>query len=287
MNKIELTESELNSVRMTVRDLVHRAYEAGQTSHDDVPLRDEVAKPNAEEVNDAIQTLERRAVILAHARMEETAKLCGFEGLTEALGYLITLRDNPLAELLREAINLCSVGDITPSEDVADEGGWSNWMYRAKAAVGDTVPPPDVPTIHYPTTFTSPKGERSTIGDKPPAETTVHTATGEALDTRLTLRDLGKELNDRTYAYARGMVEAHETALDRLEVEAPRSVGMRPELAAGFDSPETTWPQISGRVRSGCAVRDVIQSELGAGPLESEQTGDAAADTGGATTSDK
>jgi len=136
-----MAEVPLNYARMTVRDLVQQAYDAGRTRGVE---GEQTAKPTAEEVNKAIQTIERGAVVLAHARMEHVAKACGFEGLTEALGYLQTLRANPIAELLREAVNLAAIGDIHPSDDPAEAGGWGNWMKRARAVVGDAAPPAEV-----------------------------------------------------------------------------------------------------------------------------------------------
>lgn len=141
MNNIELAEVPLNYARMTVRDLVQQAYDAGKATRPEDGVR-----PSADEVNAAITAVERNAVLVAHARMEAVAIMCGFDGLAAALGYLQTLRTNPLAELLREAVNLAIVGDITPSDDVASDGGWGNWLKRATAVVGDK-PPPDTETI--------------------------------------------------------------------------------------------------------------------------------------------
>jgi len=147
VNDIEIAEVPLNYARMNVRDLVQQAYDAGQTSNEERHARNGVPKPTADEVNKAVQAIERGAVLLAHARMEHVAKACGFEGLTEALGYLQTLRANPIADLLREAVNLAAVGDIHPSDDVTESGGWGNWMKRARAVVGDKPPPPDLDNL--------------------------------------------------------------------------------------------------------------------------------------------
>jgi len=220
---------------MHVHNAVQLAYDAGYAVGNIDRHASESGKPSAKAVNDAIDNVEMAAVQLAHTHMEETAKRCGFEGLTEALGYLITLRDNPVAELVREAVNLCIVGDITESDDVAAEGGWGNWLKRARAVVGDAAPPPETITV-----------------------------------------------------------EAHETALDRLEVEAapfmaPRPVGMLPQLAAGFEhkgAHEGVWPQMSGRgqrpenqVLSGCAVRAAIQVDEAAVHAAEEAEHDAAMDS--------
>lgn len=129
---IETAEGTLNANRMAVRDLVQRAYDAGRTPDSGRVRAD--PKPTADEVNKAVQAVERGAVLLAHARMEYVAKACGFEGLTEALGYLQTLRANPIADLLREAVKL--VGAKACAGD-----GFSDWYDRARAVVGDKPPP--------------------------------------------------------------------------------------------------------------------------------------------------
>lgn len=141
MNDLELAEVPLNFARMTVRDLIQQAYDAGKTSNEERLRIPHAGKPTAEETNKAIAAVERGAVGLAHARMEFVAQACGFEGLTEALGYLQTLRANPIAALLREAVNLSAIGDIHPSDDPAADGGWGNWMKRAQAIVGNAAPP--------------------------------------------------------------------------------------------------------------------------------------------------
>lgn len=139
---IEAAEGTLNTNRTAVRDLIQRAYDAGMdiasTGHPGGPP---IARPSAKEVNEAIAAVERGAVQLAHARMEYVAKACGFEGLTEALGYLQTLRDNPLATMLREVVNLCALGDV---DEHTDALGWGVLIGRIKAVIGDEPPPPDV-----------------------------------------------------------------------------------------------------------------------------------------------
>lgn len=138
---IEAAEGTLNTNRTAVRDLIQRAYDAGMdiasTGHPGGPP---IARPSAKEVNEAIAAVERGAVQLAHARMEYVAKACGFEGLTEALGYLQTLRDNPLATMLREVVNLCALGDV---DEHTDALGWGVLIGRIKAVIGDEPPPPE------------------------------------------------------------------------------------------------------------------------------------------------
>lgn len=133
-------EAALERARMAVRDLIQRAYEAGfdsgrpgQTS----PVRTE--RPTTKEINDAITALEHETVKLAHARMEETAKRCGFEGLTELIGYVLTTRPDVqlrlVHTLLREFIDLCALGD---TDETTEAYGWGDLIKRAKAA---TAPP--------------------------------------------------------------------------------------------------------------------------------------------------
>lgn len=141
MHTIEQVEELRTKARAHVHDMVQLAYDAGR-QRGDVP--GDAMKPSAKTVNSTIDHVELAAVKLAHARMEETAKRCGFEGLTEALGYLITLRDNPVAELLREAVNLAALGDI---DENTEAYGWGHWFKRAKAVVGDTAPPPETISV--------------------------------------------------------------------------------------------------------------------------------------------
>jgi hypothetical protein len=171
MHTIEQVEELRTKARAHVHDMVQLAYDAGR-QRGDVP--GDAMKPSAKAVNGAVDHVELAAVKLAHARMEETAKRCGFEGLTEALGYLITLRDNPVAELLREAVNLAALGDIDESTEAY---GWGHWFKRAKAVVGDTAPPPEAISVD---------AHELAIERRPEVE--VHTATGEALDRKLGMR---------------------------------------------------------------------------------------------------
>lgn len=127
-NDEALAEVPVSYARMAVRDLIQRAYDAGY-------LQDGT-RPSAEEVNAALASLEKATKDFAHWRMEETAKRCGFDGVTAALGYVLTLGSNPLAALLDEARNLAIVGDIYPSEDKAECGGWSYWLHRVNAVLG-------------------------------------------------------------------------------------------------------------------------------------------------------
>jgi hypothetical protein len=143
MHTIEQVEELRTKARAHVHNMVQLAYDAGR-QRGDAP--GDVMRPSAHTVNSAVDHVELAAVKLAHARMEETAKRCGFEGLTEALGYLVTLRDNPVAALLREAVNLAALGDI---DENTEAYGWGHWYKRAKAVVGDTAPPPE--TIKFET----------------------------------------------------------------------------------------------------------------------------------------
>lgn len=171
----EQANATFNSAALAVRDLIQRAYEAGtRPSSGRVRIN---PMPSTDEINKALQAFDRAAVGLAHARMEETARMCGFEGLTEALGYLVCLRDNPIAGLVRDAIALF---DRTALPSYAEHCDWQAWKDRAVAAVGKDAPPPEtinvqtatgealdalLQTIHHPTTLTAPNGERSTVGD--------------------------------------------------------------------------------------------------------------------------
>lgn len=130
MTTEQIAQIPLEWARIDVRDLVHRAYDAGKDSVRTVAT----LKPSDIEIARATAALEKATLTAAMGRMEEVAKRCGFEGLTEALGYLQTLRENPLAELLREAVNLAALG-------MHEHAGWTDWYARARAVVGDKTPP--------------------------------------------------------------------------------------------------------------------------------------------------
>lgn len=138
-NDLALAEVPLNYARMSVRDLVQRAYDAGRSSGVE---GEHVPKPTADEVNKAIKAVEDGAVKLAHARMEETAKRCGFEGLTELIGYMLTSRPDVQLRLahtlLREFIDLCALGD---TDETTEAYGWGDLIKRANAAIGGKAPP--------------------------------------------------------------------------------------------------------------------------------------------------